>query len=555
MVLSKKITAGLLLAGLMISPVFAQRYLDDEDEVEDLLIQEDMVYVNDPGELSDNLLAASKYVMTVIEPAQPHDLNPKTATYVSDAQLLSGIYEGLFAYDPSSLDPTPAICEKYKISRDKKRWTFYLRTNARFSDGSTITAEDVRRSWIELMETPDAPYSSMLDIISGAEAFRKGQGSAEDIGITAVSPFTLSIRLTKPASYLPSLLCHSAFAVTHRNPTVFSGAYAISDMKDKQVILEKNEFYWDSQNVILKMICFFQSLGAEENVHFYNTGFAEWISSYDVDSRKVLRQEDVKINAEFGTEYMFFKDASAKPEESRTSGVWNLPEFRLALLEAMPWDKLRSKSYVPAPTFVYPLNGYPEVEGFSYTDAQEAKLLMMDARNSYGIDSEEKIPLYLDLSEGTLREEDQIAIYEALTPLGVEPIITFIPFREYLDYVKYCDADIVSYNWIGDFADPLAFLELFRGDSTLNVSGWKNCDFDRLIDEASGVSGTKRYELLAEAEKILLDNGIVIPMTHPVSMTVINTDEIGGWYPNAFNIHPLKYLYKKDVKPDLKNCF
>ncbi len=549
----QKFAAALILSLFILSPLFSQRFLDEEDEVEDLLSQEED-YIEDPGELSNNLLTASKYVLTVIESAQVHDLNPKTSTYVSDAQILSGIYEGLFSYDPQSLDPLPAVCEKYKISRDKKRWTFYLRNNACFSDGTQITAEDVRRSWLELMATPDAPYASMLDIIVGAEEYRTGLGKEEDVLITAVSPTTLSIRLKKPASYLPSLLSHTAFSITHRNPTVFSGAFSIGDMKNNQIVLEKNEFYWDAQNVHLKMICFFQSLGAEENAYFYNTGFAEWITSYDVNTRKILKQDDIKFNAEFGTEYLFFKDSYVKPEETRTSPVWDYPEFRLAVLEAMPWDTLRKNAYVPAPTFVYPLNGYPEVEGFSYTDPDEARLMMMDARANFEIPEDEIIPLYFELSEGTLHENEINAIKEALAPLGIEPVFNFIPFAQYVDYVKYCDADIVSYNWIGDFADPLAFLELFRGDSTMNQSGWEDEDFDRLIDEASGISGTKRYELLAEAERILLDSGMVIPLIHPISMSIISIEEIGGWYPNAFNIHPLKYLFKKDVKPNLKDC-
>lgn len=554
MIKAKKLFLILLTGTLLAFPAFSQRFLDDEDEVEDLLAEE-ITYVNDPEEMDENLLAASKYVLTVIEPEQPHDLNPKTSTFVSDAQLFTGIYEGLFSYDPSSLEPVPAICEKYKISRDKKRWTFTLRENARYSNGEQILADDVRRSWLELLATPDAPYSSMLDVIKGASAYRNGYGNEEDVAINVISENTISVRLVKPASYLPRLLCHSAFSVTHRSPTVFSGPYSISDIKGNQIILEKNNYYWDEQNVNLKMICFFQSLGAEENTYFYNTGFSEWISSYDVYTNKILDGSAVKINAEFGTQYLFFKDSSSKPEDAPNSKVWDKPEFRLAVLEAMPWEELRKNNYVQATTLVYPLTDYPQVEGFSYTDANEAKLMMMDARNNAGIPQDEIIPLYMDLSENTFKEESIQLIQDALLPLGIQLYANNIPFSQYFDYVKYCPADICVYNWIGDFADPLAFLELFRGDSTLNITGWKNADYDRLIDEASEVSGVKRYELLAEAETILLNDGMVLPLSHPVSLSVINTDLVGGWFQNAFNIHPLKYLYKKDVKPDLTNCF
>lgn len=497
---------------------------------------------------NEGMLAAEKNVLTIIEPASVHDLNPKTSTLVSDAQIFSGIYEGLFSYNPSSLDPLPAICENFKISRDKKRWTFYLRENAFFSDGSPITAEDVRRSWIELLATPDAPYSSMLDIISGAQEFRLGKGTEKDVAITVVSDNTLSIRLTKPASYLPRLLCHSAFSVTHRNPTVFSGPFYISDMENQQIILEKNPFYWDAENVQLKVICFFQSLGPDENAYFFNTGFSDWVCSYDIDTEKILDKSKIHINAEFGTEYLFFK-------ENGPNKIWQIPDFRLAVLEAMPWETLRKNSLVRATSFVYPLENYPPVEGFSVTDSSEAKLMMNDARKKAGLSEDERVQLCIAISEKSLSSEDMNAIKDALLPLGVDAVFKSIPFNQYLSYVETPDADVCSYNWIGDFADPLAFLELFRGDSTLNVSKWKNDDFDRLIDEAALADGIKRYEILADAEQILLDSGMVMPIAHPVSLSVIGTEEVGGWYPNAFNIHPLKYIFKKDVKIDLSNCF
>ena len=555
MISIKKVFAVITVAVFSASCIFTQAYIEDE-EIIDLLNEDvDPVYVNDPGDLDDNLLPASKFIMTVVEATHEHDLNPQTSTFISDAQIFTGIYEGLFSYDPVTLEPLPAICVSYKISRDKKRWTFKLRENSRFSDVSYITANDVRRSWIQLLATPSAAYSSMLDIIEGAREFRTGTGHEENVAITVVSPDTVSIRLKTPASYLPRLLCHSAFSVIHRNPTVYSGPYAISDMQSGQLFLEKNEFYWDAENVNLKMICFFQSLGAEENTYFFNTGFSEWISSYEIQTQSIINQKALHYDAEFGTEYMFFKTTKVKPLAKGLRAVWDIPDFRQAVMEVMPWEELRKNNIVKAETLVYPLTGYPQVEGYSYTDANEALLLMNDARKKHNIPEDEKIPLKMLMAEGSFTDAEFSLLKSSLEPLGIELTIEYVPSAQYFYMADSGDADIVSYNWIGDFADPLAFLELFRGDSTLNISGWKNKDFDRLIDEAALATGTKRYELLAQAERILLDEGMVMPLSHPVSLSTINTDEIGGWYPNALSLHPLKYLFKKDVKPDFTNCF
>lgn len=127
----------------------------------------------------------------IIDIPHTYDLNPHTAAYVSEAQIFTALYEGLFSYHPVTLEPIPAICESYKISRDKKRWTFTLRKDAKFSDGIAITAQTFRDSWIKLLSEHGAPFASMLDCITGAKEFRMGTGTAEEVRIEVRDDFTL----------------------------------------------------------------------------------------------------------------------------------------------------------------------------------------------------------------------------------------------------------------------------------------------------------------------------------------------------------------------------
>lgn len=487
-----------------------------------------------PDELQKNFV--------IIEPFRVHELNPQITQYSSDSQILCGLYEGLFSYHPVTLEPQYAIATGYKISRDKKRWTITLRPEACFSNGESITAASVRDSWLQLLSTPNAPYASLLDIIRGAEAYRTGSGTMEDVGIYAVDEHTLSIYLNKPANYLPKVLCHSAFAVIHRNPTVYSGPFTLEDYDEVIYILKKNPKYWDAENVKLQQITFIQSEDKEANTYVYNIGQADWITS-SVETEKILDSGALQFNTEFATSYYFFKNSAAKP--SRNPSVWDYPEFRSAVLEAFPWEEVRGAAMVPATTFVYPLQGYPQIEGFSYTDQIEASLKMKDAREKYGIPAEQILPLTFAVSEYTLADDKLDAIKTALEPLGIDFIVQKCPSNYYLASVTGSEADLFAYTWIGDFADPLAFLELFHGDSTLNDSGWKSAEYDRLLDEAAMVSDKERPELLGKAEEILLESGMVLPIYHPVCFNLIDLKEVGGWSTNAFDIHPLKYLFKK----------
>ena len=88
---------------------------------------------------------------TIIMSENNLNLDPHTSSLSSEAQIFTGLYEGLFSYDPSSLEPNYALATNYKISRDKKRWTFTIRDNAKFSDGTPITAYSVKDSWLALL--------------------------------------------------------------------------------------------------------------------------------------------------------------------------------------------------------------------------------------------------------------------------------------------------------------------------------------------------------------------------------------------------------------------
>lgn len=483
----------------------------------------------------------------IIESVQPHELNPQITSYASDAQLLTGLYEGLFTYNPITLEPQYAIATDFKISRDKKRWIFTLNENARFSNGEKITAEHVRASWLQLLATPQAPYASLLDVIKGAEEFRNGKCTENEVCIFAKDEKTLSLSLVKPANYLPKLLCHSAFSIIHRNPTVYSGPFSLEDMDQISYVLKKNPYYWDAENTPLEAITILQCDDENENAYYFNTGMVDWLNA-PVNTEKLLNKKAFLYNGEFATSYLFFKDSKAKSikgNKGSSTSVWDYVEFRQALLEAIPWEQLRTGYGIPASTLVYPLTGYPEVEGFYYTDLEEAKRLMSAARKKHGIPEDTKLPLVMEVSEKAFSEEKLNLFRDCWSELGIDFQVKAIPPYQYLANVDKSNSDILCYTWIGDFADPLAFLELFRTGSTLNPSGWSNKKFDDLLEQAAQVSEQERYNLLAQAEGILLDSYEIIPLYHPVIYNIINLQEVGGWATNAFDIHPLKYLFRK----------
>lgn len=475
---------------------------------------------------------------TIIDMVHPYNLDPHTANYSSDAQILTGLYEGLFTYDPATLEPQPALAESFKISRDKLRWTFTIKENARFSNGDAITAQSIKDAWIAVLNPElQAPLSSLLDCIKGAREYRTGTGSAEDVGITVQGRQKLTVTLTSPTEYFDSILCHHAFSAVSPKKGVYSGPFILESYQDNILIMKKNPQYYDAENVVLDTITVIQSDDLAENAYSFNTGSADWIiSAASVDS--IIDYQSIVINAQFATEYLFFK-ADRAP--------WNRADFRNALLAAVPWAELRSQAFVPAETFIYPVYGYESPAGINDTDMDEARLLLAQAKENAGMSSDEPLEITIAVSDTEYMFSQAALLKQAWEELGITVHISKTPESRYLSSISGWVADIFSYTWIGDFSDPLAFLELFRSGSSMKESAWSNPEYDRLLQDAALENSGERLELLSQAEDVLLSDGVVLPISHPVTLNIIDQQAVGGWYPNALDIHPLKYLTPKQA--------
>ena len=481
---------------------------------------------------------------TIIDSVHYYNLDPHTANYSSEAQILTGLYEGLFSYDPFSLEPVPALVADYKISRDRLRWTFTLKEGAQFSNGEEITAQSIKDSWLNLLNpATGAPFASLLDCIKGAAEYRTGKGAASDVGISVQGKSQLTLRLVAPTEHLPSILCHHSFSAVHQDRSIYSGPFLLESYDGSQLRMKKNPQYHDAANVALDEILVIQSDNTLENSYLFNTGEVDWILAV-ADIGSIIDYNAVLINPEFATEYLFFKSHKAP---------WNRASFRNALLAAVPWEIVRGNTFVPATTLIYPIGEYTAPAGLADYDLEEAKLLLAQAKEEAGMAADDPLEITIAVADTEYAKNQAEILLQSWSQLEIQVKMSVTPIQRYLDSISSWDADLFSYTWIGDFADPFAFLELFRSDSTLNESQWHNSEYDRLLQDAAFATGEKRLELLSAAEDVLLSDGMIIPVSHPVTLNIINLNQVKGWHLNALDIHPFKYLYLEKVVPSIPN--
>jgi len=494
--------------------------------------------------------------LTVAFTAQEMELDFRKSFYAGEAQVFTALYEGLFSYHPLSLEPVPALAEKWSLSEDKTQWTFTLRRNARFSNGDPVRAEDFRAAWLSLIEPKkDSPYSGFFDVIEGAREYRNGVLKDKDkVGIKAVDQRTLVVKLGSPASFFPAMLCHHSFSPIHPSmlnktewspykaeknwtPPVSNGPYQIISMDKKSIVMQKSEQYWDSNRVTLKKIIIKFTETGDQAAHLWNSGEARWISG-DVNTEALTDRSGIQVNVMFATHYYYIRSAE-KP--------WNDYRIRRAMILVLPWDEIRGSYFLPAETLIFPISGYPDVQGISETNYEEAQQLMNEAgyKNGAGMPA-----LVIRITPS--RDAERVGSIMANAwkeKLGMNVRVEVIPFGKYFETMKENGYTVGSTTWIGDFADPYAFLQMFRRDSNLNDARLDDADYEALIERSMVEEGKARLETLAKAEKLLLDRGVVLPIFFSPALNIVDTGELDGWYPNALDIHPFKYMAFKAFRP------
>ncbi|GAB1433046.1 peptide ABC transporter substrate-binding protein [Spirochaetota bacterium] len=469
-------------------------------------------------------------------------LNPYRSIYAHEMQLHTGLYEGLFSYDPSTLDPVPALAESYSKSDDGLSWTFSIRKNAKWSDGSAITADDFVASWTYLLDPKtEAEYAVFLDIIKGAKDYRAGKTDRRQLGIKAKDANTLLVELENPAPYFTKLLCHSAFVVLHSSMLykhdwaayglVVNGPYIISSVDEDSLLLDKNPYYWDKSSVSIEHIRFLFMDDEEENTRLYNQGGIHWLmDSGDLD--QIANSYDIHFAPMFATAYYFW-NSSIKP--------WNDARIRRALAMLIPWDRIRSEARysMPTNTLILPFSGYKSPAGINTMNEQIALRLLAQAGYPKGKGLPAVRIFYYPSSS---QMENMDIIEEAWAKHGIKLERFEAPPAYSIREYRKNDFDLSFTSWIGDFADPIAFLLMWLSSSGLNESFYKSMEYDNLIAQSMLEEGQSRMNTLAKAENKLLNDAVIMPIYHSLSFNIIDTDYITGWYVNPLDLHPLKNL-------------
>src|SRR5215216_97609 len=211
----------------------------------------------------------------------PQTFDPAFAVAPPDTDAVRALFEGLTDYDPRTLAPVPAVATRWESSNDGRVWTFYLRDNARWSNGEKVTADDFVRSWERTLKIgPLAPHTELLANIEGATPT---VSEPHSFGARAINEHVLQVTLQHPDNSFPALVAHPVFRpvkVAAADQTsrlesrelISNGAFLLSATENDRVKLERAKTYWDGASVALDRVTFVNTPNAEDALSAYEAG-------------------------------------------------------------------------------------------------------------------------------------------------------------------------------------------------------------------------------------------------------------------------------------------
>lgn len=491
---------------------------------------------------------------------EPTELDPQLATGLPEKTVLLALFEGLLNIDPKDCSACPGLAKSWEISPDGKLYTLYLRENARWSDGTPLNAEDFIFSVQRILSPRLASgLSSFILPLKNAKAYQSGElQDFSQVGIRAPSPYTLVLELEQALPYFLHYLASSAWypvpkhlilehgpaderhnAWTHPSHFVSNGPFCLKSWKVGQsLIVEKNPLYWDAPHVSLEAIHFIaiNDLMSEERA--FRSGHIHLTESLPLGKYKALKNKQAPELFEapaLGT-YCYAFNTQTKPFDDRRVRL----AFSLVINRQLLVERVVGGGRIPAYAFTPPHTAGYSPEAKIQEDVQKAKALLSEAGYPEGRGFP-RVRLLINSSDNH-RQIAEVFQSVWLKELGIKVELVIEEWKVFLHRRKAHDYEIVRANWMGDYLDPHAFLEVYLSDSPNNWSRWHSPAYDVLIAASNQCPlAQERYALLQEAEKLLLEEMPLLPLYHFNTLNLIDP-RVQGWYPNILNLHPYTHV-------------
>ncbi|WP_458790641.1 peptide ABC transporter substrate-binding protein [Yoonia sp. MH D7] len=494
-------------------------------------------------------------------------VNNESATYdpgltseTFAAPIIGNTFEGLVRFSKEG-EIEGAMAESWEVSEDGLTYTFHLR-DANWSDGQPVTAQDFVYSWMRVLDpAAGAKNPAMFYLISGAEA-HYADGGTGDVAISAADDKTLTFTLTNRIPYMLQLLTYTNwFPVRQdmveadpegwtRNPETFigNGPFKVSEFNfGESVVFAKNDAYYNADAVSLDTLTFRLIPDQATALTAMESGQVDGIEAVPAPEipRLMAESDAFMVVPALGTTYAFFNPAQSPLDDVRVRQALSMAIDRQDIVDFVLQSA--DKPAIGLVPYGLTLAGEDFRDGIDTygldADAQPeaAAALLAEA----GYPNGEGFPETVFVTYTSPPIEKLLEAIQQMWKknLNIDVQIRATEWQVYYPEVQQVEFQIAQMGWGADYPHPMTFLDVFLPDSPNNLAAWKNDDFETAVNAAKESSDeAKGLELMRDAEGVLMNEHIILPMYHRYNYMMMSSDVAGFWRSN------LNVPYFRDVE-------
>ena len=493
---------------------------------------------------------------------EPASLDPTLNGDRAGGDVINQTFEGLVREINGIV--YPGIAESWETSADGLTVTFHLR-ESNWSDGTPLTADDFVYSWLHGMDPLSASeYSWIWEYtnVVGAEDFVYSDGTAAQVGITAVDDLTFEVELINPTSYLVSLMAFFHFmpvkqeaveagadGIWAKDPDLYvsNGPFVLTEYTVGEGLkLVKNEEYWNKAEVGIDVINGKFIDDASTAYAAYNAGDLDFIPSVPTAEVPILiaESDEFYVFPLLGTYYYSFNmDTDEDGDNDADDGVWSSKKLRQALSYSIDREEITDvlgAGQVPAGGFIPP--GFLDDEGNDFFETAGTYGLATDDSNyadAVKLFKEAATEMGLTVAElQAMLEQEEISYFSYSThTLIIEMVQEMwetnlgftIPLNEVIPIIPNLGIKADFNGWLTDFMDPFGLLSIFDSDHAYNDPNYYNAAFDTLLSEAQATTDMAvHFDKLYDAYEMFMTDMPVIPIYHYVD-TMLAKSYLVDW--------------------------
>lgn len=496
--------------------------------------------------------------LVIINGKEPESLDPAIINGQAEGRIVSSLFEGLLRHNAQTGLPESGLAHSWEILSDGREYRFRLRPDLSWSDGKPITAADLIYSWKRILEPKTAcEYASILYPIRNAAAFNQGKiTNFGEVGIHQIDRLEVQVLLKHPTPYFLDLCCfpnlsfvpkhaiekHEDRWLTRPNVPV-SGAYQLGFWRlNDRIRLIRNPHYWDRESVISKVVDLLPTSNASTALNLYETGEADIVWDKELIPTELVEllkdRPDFHVSEFLGTYFLRF-NTTKKPFDNplvRKALAMSIDKKRLVEKITRAGESIASH-FVPTG-----IADYSSPAGLRF-DPKKSRQLLTESGFS---DGKSLPPIDYLFNSSKLNEQIAVEIQSMWKEhLGVQTQLRQLEWKSYLQDQSRLNFDVSRSSWIGDYLDPITFLDVFNSENGNNRTGWKSAQYDHLLMKSQSLIQSDRMAILKEAERLLIEDEMpIIPLYFYVSMSYYDPKSIRGIFKNIRSEHPIRSIYR-----------